>query len=163
MCGSRNGGGRGTGTTRRESGLNASPESSADAASASAAAHRAVQQNAEVLLSNFATVAKVDPNNVELAAISTAHADLLQRATTLSQTAVPQTGAAAAAAAAAATASATPTSNGAGGGEHVHAVVARDESVAKRSGLTKEMQTAVGRMCKRLIDVGRLKYLEKNG
>ena len=160
MCGSRNGGGRGTGTTRRESVLNASPESSADASSASAATHRAVQQNAEVLLSNFATVAKVDPNNVELAAISTAHADLLQRATTLSQTAVPQTGAAAAVAA---TASATPTSNGAGGGEHVHAVVARDESVAKRSGLTKEMQTAVGRMCKRLIDVGRLKYLEKNG
>eukprot|EP00729_Bicosta_minor_P010593 gene10593-7272_t len=57
--------------------------SSADASSASAATHRAVQQNAEVLLSNFATVAKVDPNNVELAAISTAHADLLQRATTL--------------------------------------------------------------------------------
>jgi tRNA:m4X modification enzyme len=36
-------------------------------------------------------------------------------------------------------------------------------SVATRTGLTKREQEAVGRQCKRLLDAGRLKYLQANG
>jgi tRNA:m4X modification enzyme len=36
-------------------------------------------------------------------------------------------------------------------------------SVAARTGLSKQGQEEVGRLCKRLLDTGRIKYLEANG
>ena len=44
---------------------------------------------------------------------------------------------------------------------HVHAIA--DLSVAGRTGLSKQEQEEVGAMCKRLIDAGRLDYLQKHG